>query len=357
MNKDRLSELISRKLAGEATPAELEELDIYLQNHPGDQYFTELLTSYWTTPGDESPATDTDPDGHFNHILQMADDPAVEIQARDNRYKIWIRRIAVAALLVITVGFASWLMRSKKEKRPLAVAANQNETVASKGIRSKIVLPDGSLVLLNSGTKLKYPDSFSDTSREVYLDGEAFFDIVKDSKHPFIVHTAGMDIKVLGTAFNVKAYPGDKQTETSLIRGSIEVIIKNESNDRFILSPSEKLVVMNKETEPETIADPTNELKPEIAIQRLKYNAADSTVDETQWVENKLVFNDESFSEVAVKMERWYNVEIEIRDNRLKEKRLTGNFEKETIDQALEALTITNSFSFERTGNKIIIHH
>ena len=365
MNKDRLCELISRKLSREATPAELEELAAFLQKSPGDQYFTEMLASYWNSTGNESPAYDINSDEHFDNILRMADDSAnsplnnivpFNPQTKGHRNKFWFRRVAVIAILVITAGFVSWLVQRKNDRKSQVISANQKETVVKKGIRSKIILPDGTVVLLNSGTRVKYPESFKGTMREVYLDGEAYFDVVKDNKRPFVVHTSGMDIKVIGTAFNVKAYASDRQTETSLIRGSIEVTIKNRLNERIILSPSEKLVVMNEKVERSAGEGDEKDVIPELVIQRLVYNVQDSTVEETQWMGDKLVFNNESFSDVAVMMERWYDVEIEIGDTQLRQKRLTGSFDKENIEQALEALSITNPFTFERKGDKIIIH-
>ncbi|HEX7847429.1 MAG TPA: DUF4974 domain-containing protein, partial [Chitinophagaceae bacterium] len=155
----------------------------------------------------------------------------------------------------------------------------------------------------------------------------------------------------------------DKKTETSLLRGSIEVTIKNRPNDKIILSPSEKLVVENSVvTAKETAQSQTGAGVPEVAINTLmavntlKYAEADSSVLETQWKDNKLVFHDETFEEVAIMMKRWYDVDIEISDSRLRQKRLTGSFERETIDQALEALRISLPFRYEKKDDKIIIH-
>ena len=144
-------------------------------------------------------------------------------------------------------------------------AAPKNEIATLPGTHSKTILPDGSTVWLNAGSKLTYNKNFNTATREVELSGEAYFDVKKDEHHPFIIHTSAMHIKVLGTAFNVKSYPGDKSSETSLIRGSIEVTMNNRPQEKIILHPSEKLVVMNRietkkdedETKPEPISTVT----------------------------------------------------------------------------------------------------
>src|ERR1019366_6846207 len=105
-------------------------------------------------------------------------------------------------------------------------------------VKSKIVLSDGSVVTLNSETTLRYPAEFNGQTREVYLDGEAFFDVAKDHKHPFIVHAGKMNVRVLGTAFNIKSYANDATSETTLIRGAIEVTMSDRPSDRIILKPN-----------------------------------------------------------------------------------------------------------------------
>jgi len=162
--------------------------------------------------------------------------------------------------------------------------------------------------------------------------------------------------------FNVKAYPDDKKTETSLLKGSIEVTIKKRPSDKIILSPNEKLVVENdeiKEDEQKQIKllspEKANQ-QPLISVNKLRYNPVDSSIVETQWTENRLVFRDESFDAIALSMGRWYAVEIIIQDPALAEIRLTGIFENETIEQALEALKLSTPFQYDKKGSSIFIH-
>lgn len=367
MSQENFWVLLSKKLSGEASLAELKELEGLVLEHPEWQYAIQNLEDLWKhqAPKEEMQAEDA----YMLHLHRMtemnvsfADSSAESIPViGKNRIRKWYW--AAAAVLVVAIGLlASGTLFNKKDRKALIAAREVNEISTRQGSKSKIQLPDGSVVWLNAGSKLTYNKEYGQQLREVSLTGEGYFDVMKNKDKPFIIHTSNINIKVLGTAFNVRAYPEDKQTETSLIRGSIEVTVNNRPDDKFTLSPNEKLIVENdffikKEAE----KSDSKYAQPAISINKLKYSGIDSTVAETQWIDNKLVFDDESFADLAVRMERWYDVDIEIdsKDAQLLQKRITGNFEKETIDQAMEALKEMIPmlpFKYEKTGNKIIIH-
>lgn len=361
MSQEKFWVLLSKKLSGEASHDELKELENLVLEHPEWQYAIQNLEDLWKhqPPKDDLQAEDA----YMLHLHRMteknisfddrpATTPVVSLSTRIRRKWYW----AVAAILLVAAGlFAFGTLFNKGNTATLAADKEVNEITTRPGSKSKIQLPDGSVVWLNAGSRLTYKKEYGQQLREVTLTGEGYFDVVKMKDKPFIIHTSNINIKVLGTAFNVKAYPEDKHTETSLIRGSIEVTINNRPDNKIILSPNEKLIVENALAVSE-VKGAAKEVQPAISIDKLKYSVRDSTVAETQWVENKLVFHDESFAELAVRMERWYDIEITIADPLLQQKRLTGNFEKETIEQALEALKISIPFKHEQTGNKIIIH-
>jgi transmembrane sensor len=364
MSQETFWILLSKKLSGEASPTELKELEKLIQEHPDWQYAIQNLEDLWKhqAPTEELQAEDAYM-LHMHRMTEMnisfgdAEATTMPVIGKSKaRRKYW----AAAAILIIATGLLTSGILSKSKqadsKTPLA-AREVNEISTRQGSKSKVELPDGSIVWLNAGSKLTYNKEYGQQIREVTLTGEGYFDVVKKKEVPFIIHTSNINIKVLGTTFNVKAYPEDKQTETSLIRGSIEVTIKNRPGNKIILSPNEKLIVKTVPSLKEDFSKNDNkDLQPAISINKLKPATLDSVVAETQWVENKLVFNDESFADLAVLMERWYNVDIEINDPQLSQKRMTGNFEKETIEQAIEALKLTIPFKYEQTGNKIIIH-
>src|SRR5690606_18034433 len=179
-----------------------------------------------------------------------------------------------------------------------------------------------------------------------------------NAERPFIIHTRAMDIKVLGTEFNVKSYPDEKTTETSLIRGSIEVTLRDKRAERIILKPNEKLVVSNEITLDKTTTPKKAKMlkdTPIINLGTLNYFSLDSTILETSWVNNWLVFEDESFEEIALKMSRWYGVNFQFNDEGVKNLRFTGNFRNETLQEALTAMQITADFNFQIVDKTVTI--
>lgn len=358
--EERLAELLSRKLSGEATSYELEELEHWLQTHPGDQYFFDLLSQYWKNRNPSPTIGKSDADRDFELILQHAEEEtATNFYLKKARRMYFARLAAAAACIAITVAAIFWVVSGNNASGSRGEAI-QNEVIAKKGARSSMLLPDGTRVWLNSDSRIHFAPSFGDTVREVTLDGEAYFDVTKDSSRPFVVHTSDIDIRVLGTAFNVKSYPFEKTIETTLIHGLVEITKKNETgSSRIILRPKEKLV-FNK---PDSIPDPARQVKPAaghfpvIAIVPLAKKMADSVLQETAWVYNRLVFEGDTFEELALKMERWYNVKISFIDDTIRKRRLRGAFEDETIDEALKNLQLITPFSYKKQNNEIEINH
>jgi ferric-dicitrate binding protein FerR (iron transport regulator) len=215
-------------------------------------------------------------------------------------------------------------------------------------------LPDGTQVWLNADSRIAYNENFQGGIREVSLEGEAYFDVVRDEKRPFIIHTTAIDIKVLGTAFNVRSYANEKNTETSLIRGSIEVtLVKSLDKKKIILKPNEKLIVNNNQE----LLQSTNHNEPVMTLGKVNYNNHDKTAVETSWVKNKLSFDQESLENIALKLERWYDVKIEIKDSNLKNELYTGFFEDKSLQEVMEALKISagGEFNYSIEGKELTI--
>lgn len=372
MTQDRLWELLSKKLAGEATQPELDELQQLLRKSPDLHYPLQTITDLWfqpTVPTEDAEAafdrhlermtaagaTLSDKDDWELTLEKVTETPAEETAPQPRR------RWQVAGLLVLVASLlaASWYMSGTTPAPVIArkEPAEQSEISTRNGSRSKVRLPDGSQVWLNSGSKITYGKDFNTRIREVHLTGEAFFDVVKDSLHPFIIHARNVDIKVMGTAFNVRSYPEDKTVETSLIRGIVEVNVHNRPKEKFILRPSEKLVVAAADSIriPARKGQPKSAVAPQLVLENIHYQPTDSLLVETSWVENKLSFMDESFRDVANRMERWYGVKIDFESARLENIRLTGTFERETLQQALRALSITTAFSYHIKNDQVII--
>jgi ferric-dicitrate binding protein FerR (iron transport regulator) len=353
MYKERIAQLIARKLSGEASPEEIKELDALLQEQPGDAYFLSVLAEYWTTPVSSVAGTDEDPEAHFHYILNTAANDAAEKKAV-HKYKLpaWL---AIAAAFTGLVAVAWWYV-SQYHNSSARNLASRVETVAKPGAKSRLLLPDGSIVWLNSGSRISYPATFSDSIREVQLEGEAYFDVAKVADRPFIVRTRDLDIRVLGTAFNVKSYPEESRTEATLIRGLVQVSKKGQGQQPAILLHPHEKVVVSKAVEHIPTKETANPSASDMMVVQLKKNAMDTAVVETAWVYNKLVFDGEDFGEIAGEMERWFNVKISIHDPAVAKFRFHARFENETVAEVLSALQVSEPFTFKINNNEVDIY-
>jgi len=351
---------MARQLSGEATPEELEELHSFLKSNPQAQYFFEVFSDYWQIEP-RTAEDDIQEEIHFQQIIAIAEKASPEdTEAPEVRVRRLtpLHKLAMAAVFIGLVA-ASWLLFFNRPLTAPSANVALNEVVARSGARSFLLLPDGSKVWLNSESRIEYKGNFNDTIREVVLEGEAYFDVVKDKKRPFIVHTSDIDIRVLGTAFNVKCYPREASIEATLIHGMIEVTNKTEpTSPKVILRPHEKLV-FHKDGRP--VSDLAQKGHQNISshkpfsITSLPRNIPDSSVVETAWVYDKLVFDGETFREIASKMERWYNVKICLRNEKLASLPLHVEFTNETVEEALEALKLIEPFKYKINGNEIEI--
>ena len=253
---------------------------------------------------------------------------------RANRSK-WIVVSAVAAILLVALILVSVFDNNNTGQFQ---AENSTEVITPSGEKASLILPDGTCVVLNSGSKLSYPKEFNGAAREVELHGEAFFEVSADKAKPFIVKTSGLNVRVLGTAFNLEAFPGTGEVNTTLVHG--KVLLEKVSGDKIMplaeMSPFEHAVYKTD--------------KEEISIQREK------NIDQyIAWKDGKLVFLNASIEEVAKKLELWYNVSVRIESEELKQAHFTCTFTNETIDQVLNLLKISYpiEYSIVKANNRV----
>lgn len=200
------------------------------------------------------------------------------------------------------------------------------------GKRFELKLSDGTDVHLNAGTSLKYPVRFiNGENRQVFLNGEAFFEVTKDAKHPFVVGSNDMNVKVLGTKFNVTSYKEDAKTYTVLVEGSVVASNKVVEDDNVILKPGNRVFFENKHLKTET-------------VDVRKYIA---------WVTGELMFIDDSFGVITNKLERKYNVDIVNKYDELNDIMVTATFKEENIDQVLKTFQTYKAFNYT-INNRVI---
>ncbi|HKO80388.1 MAG TPA: FecR family protein, partial [Chitinophagaceae bacterium] len=225
---------------------------------------------------------------------------------------------AVAAAFVLIIGIKSylgWKGSTSNQTKDIATTTTTENSVlefsTAKGEKKTFFLPDNTKLYLGAGSTLRMEKGFGKNNRAVYLTGEALFDVTHNKDLPFIVHCDKYDVKVLGTLFNVRAYPEDELSETSLIRGKVEISLKNNAN-KITLNPDQKAIINNKADKLvlENNKQQAGQADEKITVSPLSYSTIDSAVVETAWIRGRLEIVNESFEDIRNKLERWYNVKI-----------------------------------------------
>lgn len=363
MVANRIWILIGKKVSGEATPQELSELE-HLVANSGDSIHTITgLEQMWRTVNIESVhKSDEEIDQRWERFKGKieSDEQVVTITKSNKRSFIWL---AAASILIILSVSLSLLTSNRVEGIDDTLITVQ----AHSGEPKKIKLPDGSTIWLNALSKVTYKKHFINNFREVNLVGEAFFDVTKDANHPFIVNTASLHLKVLGTAFNVRAFANEKKTEAALVHGSIEVTLVNNPDKKITLKPSEKITVRNGVPKADSAYAAIRTINkgnrapviPLMTLSNIHYNDEDPLPVETQWIEKKLAFESETLDDIATRMERYYGVKIEFEDESLKSFSFSGTFQTQTVVEAMKSLQETGGFRFKfrvENNNKITIY-
>ncbi|PSL27370.1 FecR family protein [Dyadobacter jiangsuensis] len=239
----------------------------------------------------------------------------------------------IAAGVAMVAGL-SWLAydRLAMRKNAMQIAPiHYQEIRAAFGEKKKFYLPDSSLVYLNAGSHLRFPDHFTDTSRNVQLTGEAFFEISKDPSRPFTIHTQNTETRVLGTVFNLKAYPGEL-TELVVTEGKV----------RFGKAQKQVVLTANQMASFDVVSG-------ELSNRNVYAGAY------AGWKQNRLVFRDNRLSEIAVILERWYRIDIEIRGPGLERVIFTGTYENPSLQTILHDMSSAMKFTYTQQGKQLII--
>jgi len=361
--------LVSLQLSGEATPEELAELEAFLQQRPGMGVRMEALHGLWKGASGQQERRSDALNRHLQRLSNHLSSPALkyemsvpvaaeeEEEILEERSFHWMRRLLWPLAGVAAAAGAIFFFMGRQSQEVEAVRTAQNTVSTKPGSKSRIQLPDGSQVWLNGDSRITYDESFRGPFREVQIVGEAYFDIAKDKDHPFIIHANSIDVKILGTSLNIRSYANEKNTEAVLIRGSIEVTLHSSPDKKIILQPNEKLVVQNGRSQ--ILQDmPARHKEPEAPVMTLgkaHIQEKDSTAMDILWIKNKLAFDQEPLEDVARKLERWFDVKVTIKDERLRRGIYTAVFDYENLRQVMEALRISGNFNYSINKKEVII--
>lgn len=357
MNLDRILELLAKQMGNAASEGERMELEYLLQQYPNHQHLVSILQSIQSKKL-KQPAQNEELvvregweklqqkikalNAHRKEDVQESTAP---VKSFFERHSVRWAAVWIGVALIGTIVYFQ-LKPSSYEQ----LAAVQE--AVPHGKPEMKTLPDGSVVWINSGTKIRY-QSASNT-RNVYLEGEAFFKVKHDAEHPFIVHAGNIDVKALGTEFNVMAYPGEDEVETTLMRGKVQITMAEKPDQKIILAPNEKLTVVKKQV---VARDTVVHRELSFEVKPVQILPVVNEAGEVAWMQDRLAFQNESFSSLARRMERRYNVHIVFNDESLKKEALSGIFENENIEKALHILKMTTPFQYRMKGDSVFIGH
>lgn len=241
----------------------------------------------------------------------------------------WVK-VAAVFLLLLGVGYEV----GNRQGDSVQEVVVQNQLITAKGSKGQFMLPDGSVVWLNSDTKLIYPNQFSGDRRFVTLEGEAYFEVVKDTEKPFIVHAGDIDVEVLGTRFNVDSYSSGEYVRTALLEGSVRISGKAVKEPVY-LKPDELFKYRKSDRES--------------SVEKAKVSLY------ADWIKDRLVFDNDCLSDILISMEGRYHIEIECPEQFAASTRLSFTIRQESVEEVLEAISLIAPVKYEIREGKVYI--
>ncbi|UYQ91445.1 FecR domain-containing protein [Chitinophaga horti] len=322
--------LLRKFIDNRCTPEELVRVRTFLQQPEAEQLLEEMLNERWTEIPDE-PAETTQLEAWQATFRQKITTPK-PLPAK--RFKLMpMFKYAAAVLLIATVGGYGWYHFNKKQA-PMAIAMLESTTKAGKLL--KVVLPDSTIVYLNAESRLQYPEQFTGDARTVSLQGEAFFDVKQDDRHPFFVKTDELQVQVLGTSFNVRSYKDDEAIAVTVATGKVGVTIPGGNTPGSILLPDQELTYARKSGQVQV--------------------AATIAANSHAWEKGAFVFNYETLENITKRLSRWYGITVSCANPALLQQRYKLKIRNEKLHNVLQALSTSGKgFRYEIRGNTVVI--
>lgn len=329
MDNERYLWLVTKSITGEITPDEEAELEEILKNFPDIHARYDVIEKYWKQ------------EVYYNQSSD-AEEALTKVLARINKGKPAVKtrtlafsRLVAAAIVIISIGVGLYAYRFLNDK-PIPLIEKYN----GKGSRSMITLADGSRIWLNSDSKIRYPKTFADNSREVFLTGEAFFNVAADSERPFYIHLNDASIKVVGTSFNVKAYANEEKIETSVVSGKVAFMPKAQNTqvyiDTLLLRKSDKVIYSAF----------SGEIQTEVT----------NTLDDKEWINGKLIYKSETLESIARQLERSFGKKVFIKDPKIAQRQFTATFDDSSLNEIMYYLSLTSQFKYTITDSTLVIY-
>lgn len=323
-----VNDLIFRHFINDLSPEEEQDLACWIQSSPQNRHLYLEQQEIWFSATDNSSLSRFDKDAAY----QLFKEQVKQSQSSRRRYR-WLK-YAAAAVLLLAISYYSYLNGAS------GIESSFSDIVieAPYGSRTKMFLPDGTLVWLNAGSKISYSQGFGVKDRQVRLEGEGYFEVVRNENVPFFVVSENLNMQVLGTKFNFRDYRNDTEAVISLTEGKVSLRNLMMDEKEYVLLPGQH-AILNK------------------VSGRLDVKQADTALS-SQWTQGVLVFNGESLAEIAKKLERSYNVKVTILDKKLSNYHFYGDFirQEQTLRELLDDLSATGKIRYKIQGKKVILY-
>jgi ferric-dicitrate binding protein FerR (iron transport regulator) len=320
MKEDRFWVLASRSMAGEATPDDEVELQQMLEQQHDLRKQFDMLKAFW---GNNPQRESIDVERSWKAVMTRI---SVDQTTRLGYSRFFLK--AAASILIVLSVFV--LLYAYNDTIQTYLTWEEKHT--ERGERSKIILPDGSIVTLNADSRLKFPEEFKE-SRQVYLSGEAFFEVKKNSSKPFVIRLDNGSIRVLGTSFNVKSFKKEPRVETSVVSGMVAFIPSTALNkDTLYLTQNTKAVLTKKSGQ--TVKMIVN------------------SDEDRAWSEGKIIFRSSTMDEIVKVLERTYGKTIVLDNPAMAHCVLTGTFHENTLEQIIQLIAAAKDYHYKIIDNE-----
>lgn len=359
-NNGHIENLIHSYLSGSIEQKDKDELFRWLTLDPENVSYFNQISDIWLSSSVFQDTENFDTDDAFIRVKAKIEQVNAEV-AVTKTPKIQLTWLKVAAVLIPVIFLSSLVTKLIFTDKPTTYSETPFLFEVPYGSKSTLSLPDGSKVILNAGSKLTCKEGFGRIHRELKLIGEAYFDVAKNKELPFKVFAGNLCVRALGTEFNVKAYPEDKDIETILVHGSIQINkTENNTNNPLILKPKQRLVY-NKASEYFQVAvaveensNKENTPLPESNSPKVIYEQSNvDPVIYTSWKDESWNIYRMSLLELAVELERKYDVKIQFESVPLQKIKFTGTLRDESLEQILAALRLIAPIEFEVSGKQV----
>ena len=329
MDKENTKKLFHRYITGELSGEEFLIVEGLLKKGQNDELWQEVINEIKFE--DRGALDDI---SKYNLLTRIMSTTNGSTSKPNLNYYSWIK---YAAVVLISVGISWFVYQAQQPPKAEPVVVNYIEKSNAKGRKTTFNLPDGTIVKLNSSSRLSFPEYFNKNVREVVLEGEAFFEVTKNKEKPFVIKSGAITTTVLGTSFNVNAYPDAQHIQVAVLTGKVKVESPDEAHPVVFLEPNVR-AVYEKGAKHVT----TSSFVPEEVF---------------AWKDGIILFKNAKERDVIKKLEEWYGVDIVVKNKRSRRWNLTAKFHNETLEHVLDVISHQIGFNFEIKNKNISINY